>query len=226
MGARHYDPATGRFLQPDPLGVAADELYAYAANNPYMFWDPTGLAPRSFSSAAWGAVGDIAVGVGTAAATILIPGAGEALDAYTLADPGAASWERGVAAVSLGVGVDTAGLSPNASGMIHGAEGVARGFGDLAGAARQGFNDLARFLSELGLMPGRGLSLVLTLAAAATTASVLTASRSPCASTPFRELTPRSMRSASCQFRGKRRARNVIRGAGSLRILWPERRRC
>jgi RHS repeat-associated protein len=49
MGARHYDPATGRFLQPDPLGVAASELYAYAANSPYMFWDPSGLMPFSLS---------------------------------------------------------------------------------------------------------------------------------------------------------------------------------
>ena len=45
MAARHYDPATGRFLQVDPLGIDAAELYAYAANNPYAFWDPTGLAP-------------------------------------------------------------------------------------------------------------------------------------------------------------------------------------
>jgi RHS repeat-associated protein len=47
--ARHYDPATGRFLQPDPLGVAADQLYAYAASDPYRFWDPTGLQPSRLS---------------------------------------------------------------------------------------------------------------------------------------------------------------------------------
>ena len=45
MAARHYDPQTGRFLQVDPLGIEAAELYAYAANNPYAFWDPTGLKP-------------------------------------------------------------------------------------------------------------------------------------------------------------------------------------
>jgi RHS repeat-associated protein len=49
MAARHYDPATGRFLQPDPLGVLVDELYAYARNNPYIFWDPTGLKPRTIA---------------------------------------------------------------------------------------------------------------------------------------------------------------------------------
>ena len=45
MGVRHYDPATGRFLQSDPLGIAAPELYAYARSNPYRFWDPTGFSP-------------------------------------------------------------------------------------------------------------------------------------------------------------------------------------
>jgi RHS repeat-associated protein len=45
MGVRHYDPATGCFLQGDPLGIAASELYAYASSNPYRFWDPTGLSP-------------------------------------------------------------------------------------------------------------------------------------------------------------------------------------
>jgi hypothetical protein len=43
MRARHYDPASGRFLQADPLGVETDHLYAYAANNPYVYWDPSGL---------------------------------------------------------------------------------------------------------------------------------------------------------------------------------------
>jgi len=51
MGARHYDPTTGRFLQSDPLGVRADQPYAYAANNPYVFSDPSGLSPFVNSSA-------------------------------------------------------------------------------------------------------------------------------------------------------------------------------
>jgi hypothetical protein len=40
-----YDPATGRFLQQDPLGLASGDLSlaAYAANNPVMFTDPSGL---------------------------------------------------------------------------------------------------------------------------------------------------------------------------------------
>jgi RHS repeat-associated protein len=41
MHARHYAPALGRFLQPDPTGLE-DSLYAYAANNPVTEMDPDG----------------------------------------------------------------------------------------------------------------------------------------------------------------------------------------
>ena len=44
-GARYYDPDTGRYLSPDPLGLEGGDptLYAYAANNPLRFADPLGL---------------------------------------------------------------------------------------------------------------------------------------------------------------------------------------
>jgi RHS repeat-associated protein len=38
MGTRYYDPAIGRFTQPDPLGGG----YAYAANDPVNLTDPSG----------------------------------------------------------------------------------------------------------------------------------------------------------------------------------------
>ena len=42
---RHYDPATGRYLQPDPLGLAGgDEPYVYAEHDPLNKIDPTGEA--------------------------------------------------------------------------------------------------------------------------------------------------------------------------------------
>jgi RHS repeat-associated protein len=47
-GSRHYDPAIGRFIQPDSIvplatqGVQAWDRYAYANNNPVRFTDPTG----------------------------------------------------------------------------------------------------------------------------------------------------------------------------------------
>ena len=47
LGARHYDPALGRFASRDPLEEAADlNLYSYARQNPFRWADPTGLAPQ------------------------------------------------------------------------------------------------------------------------------------------------------------------------------------
>ncbi|WP_280718252.1 RHS repeat-associated core domain-containing protein [Kitasatospora sp. MAP5-34] len=47
LGAREYQPTTGRFLNPDPLLDAADPQqwngYAYSNNNPVNASDPTGL---------------------------------------------------------------------------------------------------------------------------------------------------------------------------------------
>ena len=41
-GARYYDPYIGRFTQRDPIGDGVN-WYAYVANNPLKFVDPTGL---------------------------------------------------------------------------------------------------------------------------------------------------------------------------------------
>jgi RHS repeat-associated protein len=47
LRARHYNPATGRFTQTDPMpygaGSAFESAYAYALNNPLMYTDPSGL---------------------------------------------------------------------------------------------------------------------------------------------------------------------------------------
>ena len=46
MRMRHYSPDLGRFLQPDPAGIAGGiNLYAYSNNNPLRFFDPWGLWP-------------------------------------------------------------------------------------------------------------------------------------------------------------------------------------
>jgi RHS repeat-associated protein len=47
LRARQYDPTTGRFLSPDPLGPQnAASTYAYVADNPLGYTDPSGLKPR------------------------------------------------------------------------------------------------------------------------------------------------------------------------------------
>jgi RHS repeat-associated protein len=44
---RHYDPTTGRYLQPDPMGfVDGPSLYAYAKSSPSMKIDPDGQQVR------------------------------------------------------------------------------------------------------------------------------------------------------------------------------------
>ena len=41
---RTYDPAIGRYIQPDPLGLAdGPSLYGYAGTNPLKYTDPSCL---------------------------------------------------------------------------------------------------------------------------------------------------------------------------------------
>jgi RHS repeat-associated protein len=42
---RYYDQATGRFISPDPIGIAGGfNLYSYVSNNPIALVDPLGLS--------------------------------------------------------------------------------------------------------------------------------------------------------------------------------------
>lgn len=53
---RDYDPVTGRYLQPDPIGLAGGlNPYSYVANNPLARSDPNGLCPWCVVGAGVGA---------------------------------------------------------------------------------------------------------------------------------------------------------------------------
>jgi RHS repeat-associated protein len=56
---RDYDPATGRYVQSDPIGLAGGiNTYLYAGGNPVLYIDPLGLdngACVNFGS--WGIAG-------------------------------------------------------------------------------------------------------------------------------------------------------------------------
>jgi RHS repeat-associated protein len=46
LGAREYDPQTGRFITPDPTGFRGGlNLYGYVMNDPVNLIDPSGLGP-------------------------------------------------------------------------------------------------------------------------------------------------------------------------------------
>jgi RHS repeat-associated protein len=87
MGWRHYDPALGRFLEPDPVLAAVLDpqslhRYAYARNNPVNLSDPDGKSPIA-AILFIGALAlldrdtriDVASSVALTAATIFLTGA-------------------------------------------------------------------------------------------------------------------------------------------------------
>jgi len=54
-GHRDYNPATGRYIQPDPIGLAGGiNRYAYVGGNPVMWSDPEGLAATNWSNTSGG----------------------------------------------------------------------------------------------------------------------------------------------------------------------------
>jgi len=70
VGHRYYDPATGRFLQRDPIGIGGGlNVYAYVSSRPTLRVDPAGLWDW-FEAIKWGVAGGIGgiVIIGTAPA--------------------------------------------------------------------------------------------------------------------------------------------------------------
>jgi RHS repeat-associated protein len=81
VGARDYDPAAGRWLQPDPIPAGAElqwgqnNRWAYCANDPVNSSDPTGLIPPAIIIIAIGAIIGALIGYYFGGATGAIIGA-------------------------------------------------------------------------------------------------------------------------------------------------------
>lgn len=63
LGARYYEPNSGRFVSPDPLGHGASmDLYSYAAGDPNNRLDPNGRCSQNNSSVNSGGLASFASG--------------------------------------------------------------------------------------------------------------------------------------------------------------------
>jgi RHS repeat-associated protein len=68
VGHRYYDPSIGRFLQRDPIGIAAGvNVYEYVGSQPITMVDPQGLAAAGFEVGLVGYKGSKALAGGATA---------------------------------------------------------------------------------------------------------------------------------------------------------------
>lgn len=166
--SRYYDPAIGRFLQPDPLSYTGGiNLYTYCYNNPFSYRDPSGRIPLLVTGLI-GAVGGGIIGGVT----------------YAIFHDGDWSWGQFAGAVAGGavtggIGGATLGLGLGAAGSIglgmatgavgYGAEygtsqGLTWAFGEDAMGPAKEFNPIeaaaAVLLGGVGAMAPNNISHV------------------------------------------------------------------
>jgi len=114
MRARYYDPASGSFLSPDPLGPAGGlNLYLYAAANPATLTDRRGLAPEIVLSPV-----DVGAGLtGSPTDAQLIAGGGGQQPPFQVDSPGQSQSDLGVQVASAGNVARDAGFFSSQSGQ-------------------------------------------------------------------------------------------------------------
>jgi RHS repeat-associated protein len=134
--ARYYDPASGRFLNEDPIHfVGGMNFYRYVSNRPANFRDPRGLCFNDCEKEAIGA---------TVAAVVIesfgfLPLVGRAAEAASDAESAFEGFEAGANVVSVGI----AGSELDAAGTALALTNTAITIGKIAG-------DAAGFLPVVG----------------------------------------------------------------------------
>jgi RHS repeat-associated protein len=143
---RYYDPRTGQFTQPDPIGIAGGlNVYGFAAGDPVSYSDPYGLNPCLLYPKACDIVAGAAIGAVMGAATQALSNV--ATNRPVSEGMGRAALTGGVAGGALG-GVATVARSLRGAGL---ADDVAR-----AGAtAATRINTLDDVVRNPGLLEGR-----------------------------------------------------------------------
>jgi len=74
VGERYYDPAAGRFVQRDPIGIRGGlNVYAYVLNRPTLRVDPNGLTPPG-ERVGHAVGGGLGAGIGAAIGVVICAG--------------------------------------------------------------------------------------------------------------------------------------------------------
>ena len=105
VGARYYDPSSGRFVQRDPIGIRGGlNSYVYAGSDPVRRIDPSGLSWLSDFGQGCIDMGGIAAAAGTGIAAV---SAASAVPTLGASSPGVVigGGIAGTGAITIGIGI-------------------------------------------------------------------------------------------------------------------------
>jgi RHS repeat-associated protein len=172
LGARYYEPTSGRFLSADPMGHAASpSLYDFCSGDPLNRWDPDGRFWSEWGSTIWqtGASGVQTIQTGFAHTAGLFYGsdAGNAVAAqyFNQAMNNSVSGQTLAAGGSLGQAKLAAGIlgaTAAAELSVFGGEGLLAAYGE--GSLGAGNVGLTNYLAASTTM-NAGISASINIAA-------------------------------------------------------------